>query len=382
MRILHIVFNDVVDDPRVRRVADSLHAGGHEVEVVGFQTSAADRSARVNQLPFKVALAQRPPARYFPARHLVAKLWREYLWIRNFNAVAPTGRFDVIHAHDLNALHFALLFARRDATPVIFDSHEIWTETGAFASWPKKWACQVYERALIRQCAGVIAVTQCSADYIQNLHKIKPPVVITNCVHTLDASQHSCKCESHFEVLYHGGLSRGRGCHELLHAVQLLPDLSRVRLRFRGSGPALSELRELSRTSARPSRILFDDPVPMDALVRAATASHVGVVLTKDTCVNNRFTVSNKLFEYAMAGLPVVMSDLPEHRRLNDRYAFGVVVTNLDPSCVACAITQLETDSALYQQCCAGALRLSTEHNWEIEFKKQLGLYEEIASPR
>jgi len=382
MRILHVVFNDVVDDPRVRRVADSLHAAGHEVEVVGFQTSATDRSARVKRLPYKVALVQRPPARYFPARHLVAKLWREHLWIRNFDAVAPDTVFDVIHAHDVSALPFALRFARRGATPVIFDSHEIWTEEGAFASWPKKWACQVYERALIRQCAAVITVTQFSADYIRKLHKIKSPVVITNCVHALDASQHSPKSEEHFEILYHGGLSRGRGCLQLLRAVQLLPDLSRVRLRFRGGGPALSELRELACSSARPSRILFDDAVPMDAVVRAATASHVGVVLTEDTCINNRFTVSNKLFEYAMAGLPVVMSDLPEHRRLNDEYAFGVVVTDLDPSCVAYAINQLETDSALYQQCRAGALRLSTEHHWEIEFKKQFGLYKEIVSRR
>jgi glycosyltransferase involved in cell wall biosynthesis len=381
MRILHIVFNDVVDDPRVRRVVDSLYAWGHDVEVVGFQSSAIDRSARINQLPYKVALAQRPPARYFPARHLVAKLWREYLWIRNFEAVAPTGRFDVVHAHDLNALHFALLLARRDATPVIFDSHEIWTETGAFASWPKKWACQVYERALIRQCSGVITVTQYSADYIQNLYNIDPPVVITNCVQNLDASQRFPKCESHFEILYHGGLSGGRGCYELLHAVQLLPDLSRVRLRFRGSGPALSELRELSRSSARPSRVLFDDPLPMDALVRAATASHVGVVLTKDTCINNRFTISNKLFEYAMAGLPVLMSDLPEHRRLNEIYNFGLVLPNMRPQTIANALIVLEEDQSLYRKLSKGAVALSRVCNWESEFEKQLALYYECGAP-
>ncbi|MBQ2383540.1 MAG: glycosyltransferase, partial [Oscillospiraceae bacterium] len=85
-----------------------------------------------------------------------------------------------------------------------------------------------------------------------------------------------------------------------------------------------------------------------------------------------RLSVSNKLFEYASAGIPVIMSDIPEHRYLNDKYHFGIILPENTPKAFAEAVIRLYTDEALYHSCVEGAERLTREVNWETEFGRLL----------
>ena len=51
--------------------------------------------------------------------------------------------------------------------------------------------------------------------------------------------------------------------------------------------------------------------------------------MLEDICLNHRFALPNKLFEYLMAGLPVLGSDLPEISAVINTYQVGFTV---DPS--------------------------------------------------
>ena len=82
--------------------------------------------------------------------------------------------------------------------------------------------------------------------------------------------------------------------------------------------------------------------------------------------------MSNKLFEYAAAGLPVILSDIPEHRYLNDKYHFGVIIPENTPECIAEAVMQLYKDENLYKECVKNAQIMSEEINWKNEFAKLL----------
>ena len=375
LRVLHIVFNEVVDDPRVRRVADSLHSNGHHVEAIGFQTSAAPPSTRIADLPYRVRIVPRPPAKYFPSSWFGPKLWREWLWACAFVKEVPDAHFDVIHAHDLNVLHYAMLAALPSSTPILFDSHEIWTGLESSRGTAARTALRMYERFLIRRCAAVVSVTPGAGDHLARMHALKAPFVVTNCANWMDPANRLPKEEAWFDLLYHGSLGPGRGCHELIKAVRLMPPKSRARAVFRGSGAGLRECRAIATHEGCGTRVVFVPPVPMTMLVKAASSSHVGVVLTRDSCINNRLTVSNKLYEYAMAGLPVIMSDVPEHRRLNDEFDFGIIVKDFRPEPLAEIIGLLEDDQARYARLCEGSLRMSKACHWEREFETQMAAY-------
>ena len=99
-----------------------------------------------------------------------------------------------------------------------------------------------------------------------------------------------------------------------------------------------------------------------------AAKSHVGVAITVPICLNFKLSVSNKLFEYASAGLPVIMSDIPEHRYLNEKYNFGIIIPQDTPEEFAKAAIRLYQDKELYNTLARNAQRLSAEVNWETEF--------------
>ena len=56
-------------------------------------------------------------------------------------------------------------------------------------------------------------------------------------------------------------------------------------------------------------KVIFVQKVPWDILMRYTRSADVGMCLEKDTNLNYRFSLANKLFDYISAGLPVIASD-------------------------------------------------------------------------
>ena len=51
----------------------------------------------------------------------------------------------------------------------------------------------------------------------------------------------------------------------------------------------------------------------------------LGISLEEDLGLNYRFALPNKLFDYIQAGVPVLVSNLPEMRRVVDHYQIGAI---------------------------------------------------------
>ena len=110
----------------------------------------------------------------------------------------------------------------------------------------------------------------------------------------------------------------------------------------------------------------------MEELIPYASRAYVGLAITEAISINFKLSVSNKIFEYAAAGLPVIMSDIPEHRYLNEKYQFGIILPLNTPEELAKAIERLVSDETFYQVCRNNAMKMSTEVNWESHFSKLL----------
>jgi glycosyltransferase involved in cell wall biosynthesis len=78
--------------------------------------------------------------------------------------------------------------------------------------------------------------------------------------------------------------------------------------------------------------------VPVDELLAWTADADVGVSLLQDTCENHRLALPNKVFEYVAAGVPVVVSDLPELRRLVTDHDLGWTVDGADSQALAAAL--------------------------------------------
>jgi len=124
-------------------------------------------------------------------------------------------------------------------------------------------------------------------------------------------------------------------------------------------------------------RVSFASPVPMTDLVRAASEAEIGVIPYIPVCLNNRFCLPNKIFEYMMAGLALAGSDLPELRRIILGYNLGGVFNPEEPQDIARALNELLADDAGLETMRRNALDASkTVFNWDIEGQKLLRLYD------
>ena len=368
MKVCDVVLDSIWYDPRVRKQINEYLAQGIELCCVGMKCDRYDEE-KVAKIPCPVTIVSTRPQYEGKQRSVIKKLMREKVRNQDICDAIVAYKPDVIHANDLNALIPAYKASKILKCALIYDSHEICVEN-LYESNKKMYALmlKMQEKHIVRHVDKMICVSHAAAEYFAKEYKIPMPDVITNC--SLKSEQ--CILEEKnpgFEVLNHGQFYAGRGYDIMVEASQYLKDYPEIKLAMRGFGVMEQQLRDRVE-ELQADNVIFYPKVLVEELIPYASRSKVGVAMTEAICLNFKLSVSNKLFEYASAGLPVIMSDIPEHRYLNEKYGFGVIIPENTPQAFAEAVIKLYTDKDFYRMCAANAKKLSEEVNWEAEFKR------------
>lgn len=364
MKVCDVVINSIWHDPRViKQIAEYSKQKDIELYAVGKQCDRYDIN-EINKIPAHVEIVP-----------MHCKLLKSiFINIRDFYKVAKAivrTNADIIHANDLNALVPAYIASKKLHCKVIYDTHEVFLQNNWLYSNPiLKCFWTFFEKRIIKKVDLVVCVSNAAADYFADHYHIPRPMVVTNCVDKLDDSALGQPKHEHFEILLHGQFYKGRGCDLMVQAAKITPD-NEIVYALRGYGKMENELRRYV-SEHKLSNVVFYPPVKTWELTSSAVTSKVGVAITVPYCLNFKLSVSNKIFEYLAAGLPVIMSDIPEHRYLNDKYHFGLIMEENTPESLMQCAMQLYEDEELFRTCSKNALILSREINWENEFKKLL----------
>jgi glycosyltransferase involved in cell wall biosynthesis len=318
--------------------------------------------------------------------------WRTviYGWGREAAHMAPDA--DVYHGHDLTALGGAILAGEAHGKPVVYDSHEIFLESGTNVHRPRpiravfRWV----EGRWMRRSAALVTVNWSLEAELGRRYRPKRIVVLHN---TPSRWFPPAVPERRIRralglgpavpiALYHGGFSAHRGLEELAEAI-LEPGLERVHAVFMGYGGKRDWLLEQAQDPRYRGRLHVLPAVPPDVLLSWVVDADVGVMAIQASTLNHRMSTPNKLFECLAAGVPVVASDFPEMRRIVCEDPDGPLGEVCDPSDVAAVasairrVTDLPVEAAadLRRRC----LRAAHERwNWETESERLLALYEDL----
>jgi len=178
-------------------------------------------------------------------------------------------------------------------------------------------------------------------------------------------------------TLIHVGLmSRPRGWPQLLAAMAALEMPVRLHVvgTFNdGSGPAFAA--EAARLGLS-ARIRHDAWMKYEDMMAACAAADIGLVLFQPGLRNHVFATPHKLFDYWLAGLPVIAPDFAvELRDYVNETGGGLLVDPSDPAALAAAIRRL-ADPALRQRMGEAARSAVLERfNWEAEAETLRALY-------
>lgn len=378
MKVCDVVLNSVWYDPRVRKQITEYLRQGEDIVVVGMKCNRYNEE-KIARIPCEIVIAEINPKYDGKQSNIFRKLRRDRLKNAAVRDAIIAENPDVIHANDLNALIPAYEAKKTLGCTLIYDSHEINVEnyTGNRQALVAKYM-RYKENKLLKKVDKMVCVSNAAAEYFRDEYKIEKPMVVTNC--SLKAEQCiSQEKNPGFEVLNHGQFYEGRGYDIMAEAIPLLKDYPEIKLAVRGFGKLEDALHKRVEELGG-NNFVFYPKVLVQELIPEASKSKVGVAITEAICLNFKLSVSNKLFEYASAGLPVIMSDIHEHRYLNDKYQFGVIIPENTPEAFAQAVIKLYSDKDFYEKCAQNAKKLSDEVNWENEFGKLIEAERDLLS--
>jgi len=308
--------------------------------------------------------------------------WRKNQRFQRIFNLACTQRVNLWLANDWTMLPIAARLAVEQGVPYAYDTHELGVDEYAHSL---KW--RLLHRPMIKAAEGgaigdaafVTCVSDGIADRLQEVHRLKSrPVVIRN---TPNYQAYSVRPTGEsIGVLYHGVVSPGRGLEACIRSVALWRPEFRLTVRGPASEEYLTSLRKIARHAGVMDRITFDPPVPMTELVLRAAVFDVGLFALPPHSKQNVHVLPNKFFEYMMAGLALVVSELPEMKRLLRHHDLGLLIETVAPEAIAKVINQL--DRITIDRFKLNSLQAAKALNWQTEGARFLELSRRVCPLR
>lgn len=363
------VTNDVLTDQRVNRMARTLNDMGFEVHITGVR--------RKDSKPFNPA--------YATVKRIPLLFHKKFLFYAEFNLKLFFYLFfrkdHILVSNDLDTLPANHLAARLKRKPLVYDTHEYFTGTPEVVS--RKWVYRVWkslERLLFPRQKLILTVNESIAalyekEYGRKLHVVRNVPLYRAPRGHIPADELSLPSHKDIIMLQGTGINIDRGAEELVMAMHPKYGIKHALLLIIGSGDVVPALKEMVKQQKLEEWVWFIDRLPPDELYEYTIHARIGASLDKDTNINYRYSLPNKLFDYMMAGVPQLISQLPELERIVSKYDTGMMIKSHDPADIAGAIKTMLSDRDRWKQWHINSLEAAKTLCWENEEKIVRDLY-------
>lgn len=317
--IIVSVTNDLVSDNRVHKVCTSLKNMGFGVLLVGRK--------RQDSLPLT--------PRIYETKRFNLFFNKGPLFYAEFNfrlfLFLSFSKYDVLLSNDLDTLPANFLVAKLDKKPLIYDSHEYYTEVPELIHRPqiqKIWAWM--ERKMVPKIKH--AYTVCNSIATVYKEKYGTDFKVVRNIPKASNFKPEEKVNQQKIVLYQGAVNVGRG---LKQAILSMHFITNAKLVIAGDGDIKPELEELVKSENLQNKVEFTGRLPIDELTKLTPKADLGLSIEEDLGLNYRFALPNKLFDYIQAQVPVLVTNLPEMQAIVNQYQIGEITTSLEPKILA-----------------------------------------------
>jgi glycosyltransferase involved in cell wall biosynthesis len=348
-------------DSRGRNLIKSLEGEGFEVTSVSFEWIDKEGGSKREGNHYLYKLVKTSSILFY---FKFAALLKKHLLLSK-----ATHYF----AEDIYSLPFVYFFAKMKGGKVYYDARELF---GYLAGLKDKKFIQKMLRGIEKRFIGkadVVMVTgEMDKEFLMKEYGINNIIVLRN----LPLRQHNITPIDYREkynidkkkiiLIYQGVILHGRGIKLLYAALKRIPEAVLIII---GDGEYKNYYERLAQSEGLNERVFFTGKIEQDQLFSYSAGGDIGTALIENLSLSYYYALPNKLFEYIQAGVPSLVSNFPQMKKVVEDYGIGRGVDPEKEDEIAEIILSMISDEKQYQEMkdkCRGA---AEELNWEKEFQ-------------
>ncbi len=279
----------------------------------------------------------------------------------------------IIWAADFFVLPVCYLVGKIKRCTILFDSREVYTEISGFNNKPFiKKMVKIVEGFILHRISQTFTTGPLDSRHIEKLYDLPKTELLRNMPRRSTSENpvdYRTKLPEKLKgpvLVYQGTLVKGRGIEASLDILKKYPDCGLVLL---GGGEHQSGYEKMAAEMGIAERIVFAGKIPQDQLIEYTAGADAGLCLIDNISGNNYYALPNKLFEYLMAGIPVLVTDLPQMKEIVDTFEVGAVIPENDIDSVVSVLKTWQKSSGTIRKLKANCSKASQILNWDNEFE-------------
>ncbi|MBV2166841.1 MAG: glycosyltransferase family 4 protein [Kaistella sp.] len=362
MKVLVSVFNNLSTDQRVEKVCRTLSENGFSIELIGNNWGGLPDLKR-----------DYPVSRIILKSKILRYAYVEFQWKLYKELLKKADQDTILLSNDLDTLLPNYLVSKKLNLPLVYDSHEIFTEMPSVNGRFTQNIWRSLESFIAPKLNFMMTASESYADWFHKTYGIERPVVVQNFPVKSENPQNYSKINSPKIILYQGVINPSRGLDKMIPEMHKIEN---AELWIAGDGPKKKEFQELTKTLGLDDKVKFIGKILPEKLREITRKADVGLSIEENNGLSYYFSMPNKISDYIQARIPVVVSDFPEMKKVADHFKAGEKIRDYNELAEKIQLV-LNNGKHSYKDALNHA---ASQLCWENEENRLLGLFGKIKS--
>lgn len=371
MKILMILSNPFMVDPRVHKEAKALTDEGHEVTVIVWDRRNEYKNEDIVDGIRLVRIHNTSLMKAISKDVFRNPLWWKKAHQKGLELYKSGFKFDVVHCHDLDTLKPGVQLKKKTRCKLIFDAHEIFGYMIQVSNPLTSKAAFSMEKRLVKHVDHIITIDDPFKEYYEKLSG-KPVTRVMNCKNLVFDKYEPTKNKT-FTIVYIGIMIKGRFFPDIINIISEMKD---VKLILAGKKEGLYH--EMKEYAKKYSNVEFLGTIPSKDILDLTRKGDVTFVLVDGSNKQTKIVMFNKQFEAMVCGRPILITKDTYAGGMTEKLECGLTV-KYNKEAVKEAIIKLRDNPDFCEKLGRNAFNAAKkQYNWESEKKNLLKVYDEL----